>query len=293
MKERRTMAQPITTDPVDRELKAKHRTMWGLGAYERVAAEIIPSLGPVLVEAADIAPGQRVLDLAAGTGNAAIPAARAGARVVASDLTPALLEIGERTVAGAGLRLDWLEADAEALPFDDGAFDVVISCVGVMFAPHHQEAADELLRVTRPGGTIGLLSWTPEGFIGQMFATMKPFAPPPPPGSQPPPLWGRQDHVRTLLGDGVEIRTAQRRTLVVDAFSDGEALRDYFKATYGPTIAIYRAIAADPQKVAALDTALASLGEQYGRKVGGSFVMEWEYLLLTATRTWRAGARPV
>ncbi|MBZ2196021.1 class I SAM-dependent methyltransferase [Occultella gossypii] len=279
------MAQPITTDPVDRELKAKHRTMWGLGAYDRVAAEIIPSLGPVLVEAAGITPGQRVLDVAAGTGNAAIPAARAGAHVVASDLTPALLEIGERTVAGTGLHLDWQEADAEALPFDDGAFDVVVSCVGVMFAPHHQEAADELVRVTRPGGTIGLLSWTPEGFIGQMFATMKPFAPPPPPGAQPPPLWGREDHVRALLGDGAEIRSAQRRSLVVDAFADGEAFRDYFKETYGPTIAIYRAIAADPEKVAALDTALADLGEQYGRDAGGSFGMEWEYLLLTATRT--------
>ncbi|WP_154793508.1 class I SAM-dependent methyltransferase [Occultella kanbiaonis] len=279
------MAQQITTDPVDRELKAKHRTMWGLGAYDRVAAEIIPSLGPVLVEAAGITPGQRVLDVAAGTGNAAVPAARVGAHVVASDLTPALLEIGERTVAGTGLRLDWLEADAEALPFDDAAFDAVLSCVGVMFAPHHQDAADELLRVTRPGGTIGLLSWTPEGFIGQMFATMKPFAPPPPPGAQPPPLWGREDHVRALLGDGAELRAAQRRTLVVDAFADGEAFRDYFKETYGPTIAVYRAIAGDPGKVAALDAALAGLGEQYGREAGGSFVMEWEYLLLTATRT--------
>ncbi|TDE97192.1 class I SAM-dependent methyltransferase [Occultella glacieicola] len=282
------MAQQITTDTTgttaDRELKAKHRTMWGLGAYDRVADEIIPSLGPVLVEAAGITAQQRVLDVAAGTGNAAVPAARVGADVVASDLTPALLEIGERSVAGTGLHLDWQEADAEALPFDDGAFDAVISCVGVMFAPHHQDAADELLRVTRPGGTIGLLSWTPEGFIGQMFATMKPFAPPAPPGAQPPPLWGREDHVRALFADGAEIRGAQRRTLVVDAFTGGAAFRDYFKQTYGPTIAIYRAIAADPEKVVALDTALAGLGEQYGREVGGSFVMEWEYLLLTATR---------
>ena len=114
---------------------------------------------------------------------------------------------------GRGTRADWETADAEALPYDDGSFDAVISCVGVMFAPHHQAAADELVRVTRPGGTIGLLSWTPEGFIGQMFATMKPYAPPPPPGAQPPPLWGRADHVRELLGDRVTDLDARQQTL--------------------------------------------------------------------------------
>src|SRR6185369_4677884 len=129
-------------------------------------------------------------------GNASIPAAQRGASVTASDLTPELLEAGRHRAEGAGVSLGWAEADAEHLPFDDASFDVVISSIGVMFAPHHQAAADELVRVCRPGGTLGLLSWTPEGFIGQMFATMKPYAPPPPPGAQPPPLWGRADHVR-------------------------------------------------------------------------------------------------
>ncbi len=201
----------MSTTIIDTDLKARHRTMWGLGDYPSVADEVIPELGRVLVEATGVAAGDRVLDVAAGNGNASFPAARAGAEVVASDLSPVLLEAG-RAVSPADLAIDWREADAEALPFDDASFDAVVSCVGVMFAPHHQPAADELVRVTRPGGRIGLLSWTPEGFIGQMFATMKPYAPAPPPGVQPPPLWGSEDHVEALLGDRVEdLRFARQR----------------------------------------------------------------------------------
>ena len=193
---------PPTAD--DAALKAKHAAMWALGDYAAVARELIPELGHVLVDACDIGPGQRVLDVAAGTGNVAIPAARAGAEVVASDLAPELLDIGRRLADDAGLSLEWRRADAEALPFDDASFDVVTSSVGVMFAPHHQVAADELVRVLRPGGRLGLVAWTPAGFIGQMFATMKPYAAPPPPGAQPPPLWGDESHVRALLGDRVD-----------------------------------------------------------------------------------------
>ena len=195
------MTDTIDAVDADRALKAKHRAMWAMGDYSSVAHELIPSLGPILVEAAGIGAGDRVLDVAAGTGNAAIPAARAGASVVASDLTPELLQIGENEATREGLDLEWQEADAEALPFGDGDFDAVISCVGVMFAPHHKVSADEIARVCRSGGTIGLLSWTPEGFIGQMFATMKPYAAPPPPGAQPPPLWGSEEHLRELFGD--------------------------------------------------------------------------------------------
>ena len=264
--------------PVVPDLKAKHRAMWATGDYPAVADEVIPSLGPVLVEAAGIAAGQRVLDVAAGSGNAAIPAAERGAQVVASDLTPDLLETGRAAAERAGVTLDWQEADAERLPFGDDEFDAVISCVGVMFAPHHQESADELVRVTRPGGTIGLLSWTPEGFIGQMFATMKPYVAPPPAGVQPPPLWGREEHVRALLGDRVDDVVARRQTLRVDRFGSGEEFRDYFKARYGPTIAAYKGIADQPDKVAALDADLAALGARFDQ---GDGVMEWEYLLLT------------
>ena len=199
-----------------RALKARHRAMWAFGDYPAVVTDLVSPLGPVLAGACGIRPGDRVLDVAAGTGNAAIPAAEAGASVVASDLTPELLEAGQREAARRGTRLEWRQADAEDLPFADGEFDTVMSCLGVMFAPYHQASADELIRVCRPGGTIGLLNWTPEGFIGQMFATMKPYAPPPPPGAQPPPLWGREEHVRALLGDQVTDVTARRRTLRVD-----------------------------------------------------------------------------
>jgi ubiquinone/menaquinone biosynthesis C-methylase UbiE len=269
---------PAQTD--DAALKAKHAAMWSMGDYPAVATELIPALGPVLVEAARIAPGERVLDVAAGSGNAAIPAALAGAEVVASDLTPDLVETGRQAAERVGAALRWEVGDAEALPYADAEFDVAISCVGIMFAPHHQQAADELVRVVRPGGRIGLLSWTPAGFIGQMFATMKPFAPPPPPGAQPPPLWGDEQHVRELLGDRVTDVVAEARALRVAEFSDGASYRDYFKRTYGPTIAVYRSLADDPARTQELDTALAALGDA----ALSDGVMEWEYLLLTARR---------
>jgi SAM-dependent methyltransferase len=233
-----------------------------------------------LVEATGIGPGQHVLDVAAGTGNAALPAARAGADVVASDVTRELLDIGQRAADAQGLDLDWRADDAQALPYDDGEFDAAISCVGVMFAPRHQDAAGELVRVVRPGGRIGLLSWTPEGFIGRMFATMKPYAPAPPPGAQPPPLWGSEEHVRALLGDRVTDVVAVRETVAIDRFASGAEFRDFFKATYGPTIMVYRSIADDRSRVAELDAALAGLGDS--ALVGGR--MEWEYLLVTCRR---------
>ncbi|MGW8889821.1 class I SAM-dependent methyltransferase [Streptomyces sp. NPDC055749] len=271
------------TDAVeaDRALKTRHRKMWALGDYAAVATQLIPDLGPDLVRACGVRSGERVLDVAAGSGNAAIPAALAGADVVACDLTPELLEAGQEFAAGRGAELEWRVGDAEALPFADDAFDTVMSCVGVMFAPHHQAGADELIRVCRPGGTIGLLNWTPEGFIGQMFAAMKPYAPKPPPGAQPPPLWGREDHVRALLGDRVTDVDAQRRTVRVELFGKPGDFREFFKANYGPTIATYRNIAEDPEQVAALDSALDDLASRHADETGSSG-MEWEYLLVTA-----------
>lgn len=275
------MTAQTDTVGLDRALKTKHRAMWALGDYPSVATEIIPELGHVLVEAAGVGPGSRVLDVAAGSGNAAIPAALAGAQVVASDLTPELLDVGRAAAARVGASVEWDEADAEALPYDDDAFDIVLSCVGAMFAPHHQATADELVRVTRRGGTVGLLSWTPDGFIGQMFATMKPFVPPPPAGVQPPPLWGDEQHVRSLLGDRVDEFQAQRRTLTVDHFDRPEDFRDYFKARYGPTIAAYRGLADDAERTAELDRRLVDLARRFDRGEG-STVMDWEYLLVTA-----------
>ena len=272
--------QPITETPEDRALKAKHAALWASGSYATVADEVVWSLGGILVDAVDVQPGQRVLDVAAGTGSSALPAAHRGADVTATDLTPELVEIGRAAAAAEGLRLTWETADAEALPYADGAFDTVISAIGVMFAPHHQVAADELVRTCRPGGTLGVLSWTPEGFVGQLFTVMKPYAPPPPPGASPAPLWGHADHVRDLLGDRVEDLVARQQALRVDRFADGAEFRDFFKQHYGPTIAVYRFIADDPAKVAALDADLAALGDRFLR----DGVMEWEYLLVTARR---------
>ena len=269
------------TVEADQALKAKHRAMWALGDYPSVAAEIIPDLGAVLVEACGVGPGARVLDVAAGSGNATIPAALTGASVVACDLTPELFASGRDKAVQHGVEVEWHEADAEALPFADGEFDVVLSCVGVMFAPHHQATADELTRVCRPGGTIGLLSWTPEGFLGQMLATMKPYAPPPPPGAQPPPLWGDENHVRTLFGDRVTDVTARRDNVRVDRFDDPETFREYFKTHYGPTIVAYRGIGEDPDRIAALDSDLADLARRFDYGTDTT-VMDWEYLLLTA-----------
>src|SRR3954447_12514541 len=279
-----TATTDTSSTEADRALKAKHRSVWASGDYPTLAQDLIWTLGPTLVEARAVPSGQLVLDVAAGSGNVAIPAAERGANVVASDLTPELFDAGRRIAAERGVEIDWREADAEALPFPDSAFDAVLSCVGVMFAPHHKDSADELVRVLRPGGTLGLLSWTPQGFIGQLFATMKPFSPPPPAGAQPPPLWGNEEHVRALLGDRVTEVSASKASLVVDEFATPAAFRDYFKANYGPTIAVYRAIADEKELVAALDRELEQLARRFDRGTSGSPVLDWEYLLLTCER---------
>ena len=277
------MTTALNAAEADRALKSAHRAMWALGDYAAIASEVIPHLGADLAEACGVRRGMRVLDVAAGPGNAAIPAALTGSSVVASDLTPELLEAGRREAARRGADLEWRQADAEALPFADGEFDVVMSCLGVMFAPHHQASAGELVRVCRPGGTIGLISWTPQGFVGEMLAAMKPYLAPPPPGAQPPPLWGQEEHVSALLGDRVTDLTMRRQTIQVDCFATPEEFRDRFKTCYGPTVAAYRGIAEDAERVAALDQALDDLARRHDRGTT-STVMDWEYLLLTARR---------
>jgi ubiquinone/menaquinone biosynthesis C-methylase UbiE len=171
---------PTATD-ADRELKAATRAAWALGDYHRFAKETVWELGEVLVRACGISRGQRVLDVAAGTGNTAIRAAETGADVVASDLTPENFEAGRREAEAHGVQLEWVEADAEALPFGDGEFDVVTSSVGALFAPDHQAVADQMLRVCRPGGTIGMINFTPEGLISDFFGALAPTCPHPHP----------------------------------------------------------------------------------------------------------------
>ncbi|MFD2093202.1 class I SAM-dependent methyltransferase [Blastococcus deserti] len=269
----------------DQAVKARHRAVWASGDYPAVAAQLIPTLGATLVEATGVRAGQRVLDVAAGSGNAAIPAAATGATVVASDLTPELFDAGRAAAAEHGVELEWAQGDAEALPYPEDSFDVVLSCVGAMFAPRHQTVADELVRVTRPGGTIGMINWTPEGFIGQVFRTLSPYAPPSPPGATPPPRWGDEEHVRALFGDRITDVEMRRQTVVMDVSPDPAAFREYWKRNYGPIIAVYDYNAADHDRVVALDRDLLQLLTAWNRSdTPGRTAYPAEYLLFTARK---------
>jgi SAM-dependent methyltransferase len=267
----------------DTELKARHRAMWASGDYPSMVETFLLPLGPRLVEACGIESGMRVLDVASGTGNAAIPAAERGAAVTASDLTPELLEAGRARAEAEGLALEWVEADAEHLPFDDESFDVVMSSIGAMFAPHHQEVADELVRVCRSGGTIGMLNWTPEGMIGALFRTMGPFAPPPPPGASPPPLWGGEEHVRELFGDRVDFHTLERDVLEITAFERPHDYATHFKDRYGPTIAALNNARANG-RVDELEAALDAFTEEWNRGTDDQARFEKEFLVAVGTR---------
>jgi SAM-dependent methyltransferase len=267
----------------DSELKGRHRKMWASGDYPSMVETFLLPLGPRLVEACGIGADMRVLDVAAGTGNASMRAAEAGASVTASDLTPELLDAGRKQAESEGLELEWVEADAEKLPFDDESFDVVMSSIGAMFAPHPQKVADELVRVCRPGGTIGMLNWTPEGMIGALFRTMGEFAPPPPPGAQPPPLWGSEDHMRELFGERVDWRMLERDMLEITAFEHPGDYGEHFKERYGPTIAA-RANAEKEGREAEFDEALDQFCEEWNRGTPDKARFEKEYLLAVGTR---------
>jgi SAM-dependent methyltransferase len=267
----------------DSELKARHRAMWASGDYPFMVETFLLPLGPRLVDACGIEAGMRVLDVAAGTGNASIPAAQRGARVTASDLTPELLEAGRRRAEAEGLQLDWVEADAEHLPFEDESFHVVMSSIGAMFAPHHQQVADELVRVCRPGGTIGLLSWTPEGMVGALFRTMGPFAPTPPPGAQSPPLWGSETHVRELFGDRVEFGRLIREMLEVTAFARPADYGEHLKTRYGPTITAL-ANARRNDREAEFHHTLDAFCDEWNRGSGDQARFEQEYLIAVGVR---------
>jgi len=272
-----------TNTPSDADIKGRHRKMWASGDYPTMVETFLLPLGPRLVDAVDPQPGQRILDVAAGTGNASLPAARAGAAVTASDLTPELLDAGRARAEAAGVELDWAVADAEQLPFDDASFDVVMSSIGAMFAPHHQEVADELVRVCRPGGKIALLSWTPEGMLGALFKMIGPFAPPPPPGAQPPPLWGGEEHLRGLFGGRVEWDTLERDVLEITAFERPGDYSEHFKTLYGPAIAA-RANAVKDGREGEFDTAIAAFSDEWNLGSPDQARFEMEYLLAVGTR---------
>ena len=273
-------AEQTATRPRD-DAKVGARRMWGLGDYHRFAKATIWELGPRLVEACGISAGQRVLDVAAGTGNVAIRAAEAGAEVVASDLTPENFTAGRREAASRGVELDWVEADAEALPFADGEFDAVTSCFGAIFAPDQQAVADELLRVCRPGGTVGLLAFAPRGSGEEFFALFGRYAPAPPPGSMPPTAWGDGERVHQLFGERAELDL--RRCEYVERAPSASAYVELFKAAFGPAVAIYEALAEQPERAAALDREFAEFVARHNRaEAGAPIEVPYEYLLVLA-----------
>jgi SAM-dependent methyltransferase len=246
----------------DQAIKARQRAMWGAGDYHAFATKWLWELGPMLVKACGIGPGQRVLDVAAGTGNVAIRAAQAGAEVIASDLTPENFDAGRRAAAEQGVEIDWVEADAEALPFADGTFDVVTSAVGAIMAPHHQTVADELLRVCRPGGTIGLVAIVPRGAARDMFDLVAHYARGPEFDILSPLEWGSEEHVRALFGDRVAALELERRAFPQNPFAD----IDLLKAHHPLFVTLYESLAGEPDRVAALDRGLAELQRRWERE---------------------------
>ena len=263
---------------------ATHRAMWAMGNYDRFARATVWELGPVLLRACGVASDQRVLDVAAGTGNVAIRAALEGASVVASDLTPQHFIAGRRGAAKAGVTLEWIEGDAEALPFDDGSFDVVTSCLGAVFAPHHERVADEFVRVCRPNGTIGLITFTPEGIGGEFFALLAPYLPSPPPGAEPPLLWGREAHVHALFDNRVSSLVMTRHTYVERAPSPEEYAR-LFMDDFGPVIAIRANLDGAPERLAAFDRAFTNAIARWNRGRDGPVEVAYEYLLVVARKS--------
>lgn len=272
------------SDDADREYKAGVRRMWAMGDYARFATELIWEVGPVLVQAAGVRPGLRVLDVAAGTGNVAIRAAQAGAEVVASDLTPENFAGGRELARRKDVELEWVEGDAEALPFDDGEFDVVASCFGAIFAPNHRRVAGELLRVCKPGGTIAMANFTPAGVAADFFAVFAPYMPPPRPGDQSPMLWGSADHVRSLLGPGLSSLELTPRSYIERAASPA-AYCELIKRTFGPVVAIYSALSDRPAESAKLDRAFLQFAQLSNcGSAGGPAEYRYDYLLVVGRK---------
>lgn len=255
-------------------VKQRQRATWAAGDYAMIGTQIV-IVSELLIEALDLRSSERLLDVATGSGNAALAAARRNCDVVGVDYVPALLERGEARARIEGLadHITWVQGDAEALPVGDASFDVVTSVFGTMFAPNHQRTADELVRACRPGGRIGLVSHTPEGFIGRLFKVNGRHVPPPA-GVMPPVLWGNEDHLRTLFGERVEIRSQKRH--VVFRYRSPQAFVAYWRRWYGPTIKAFEAL--DDGGKAALEADIIDLIGEFNRADDGTMAVPSEYL---------------
>jgi SAM-dependent methyltransferase len=260
-------------------IKNGQRMMWTAGDYPDLA-RTIEGVAELVVERADAAGGETLLDVATGSGNVAIPAALRGAKVTGLDLTPKLLEVARGRAASAGLEVTFVEGDAEELPFEADAFDRVTSCFGVMFAPRHDVAAGELVRVARPGARIVVTAWTPEGLNGRMFQTVGSYMPTPPPELKPPVMWGTEDHVRELFADSGAELAFERHTVTFEHESP-ETWFDYNERVLGPTIMAKAAL--EPQgKWEALRAELIGLYTDANEAEDGSMRVRAEYLVSVA-----------
>jgi len=264
------------------ELKRTHRATWAAGDYPAVA-EMIDEVPPRdLLERVDIQPGEEVLDVATGTGNAALRAAAAGAHVVGLDLTPELFERARSRQAEFGVEVEWIEGDAEALPFGDDRFDAVLSIFGIQFAPRHDVTARELARVVRPGGRIGLVNWTPDGLIGELFRIKGRYMPAPPAYASPPPLWGSEQHVRALFaGTGVEFDFHRGHNPW--RYDSPEQFVEFFETNYGPTLKARERLTAEGRWDECRNEMLA-MAERHNEAGDGSLLMQAEYLVAVGSK---------
>jgi ubiquinone/menaquinone biosynthesis C-methylase UbiE len=267
------------TQPDLGTVKTRQQGAWSSGDYA-IVGTTLQIVGEALCEALDLRAGQKVLDVAAGNGNVTLAAARRWCEVVSTDYVPALLERGRERAAAERLAIEFRQADAEALPFVDASFDVVVSTFGVMFTPNQDKAATELLRVCKPGGKIGLANWTPEGFIGQLFKTIGKHMPPPA-GVKSPALWGTGAHITELFGAQTSSIQLERRNFVF-RYRSAQHWLDVFKTYYGPVLKTFGAL--DPQAQAALTDDLFALIKRFDRSGDKTMVVPSEYLEVVVTR---------
>jgi ubiquinone/menaquinone biosynthesis C-methylase UbiE len=261
-------------------LKAKLRTTWTSGDFGEIAKPLAAEAA-LFISRLGLKPGMKVLDVACGTGNLSLPAARLGANVTGVDIAENLLEQARANAAREGLQAQFDEGDAEALPYEDASFDAVVTMYGAMFAPRPELVAAELLRVTKPGGVIAMANWTPTGFIGQMFKLMAAHVPPPP-GMTSPVLWGKDDVVRERFGDGVsKIETTPRIVKFAFPFSPAEVV-EHFRVYYGPSHQAFNRL--DDEKQAALRKDLEELWTKHNEMTDGTTSADCEYLEVVATR---------
>jgi SAM-dependent methyltransferase len=262
------------------EAQQRARDTWDAGDFPYMA-KLISSAGELAAERAQLSGDDKVLDVACGSGNATIPAARSGANVTGLDITPSLLEAGKRDAAEAGVEIEWVEGDAEQLPWDDGSFDVVVSVFGIMFAPDHRRAASEAARVLRPAGRMVLLNWTPEGEVGVFFKMMASHLPPPPEGFQPPVLWGTEDHVSSLF-DGTGVEPAFERAEVTWNFDTADEGAEMFLNKFGPVIMARKTLEPEGK----WDAAESDLRAYFDEKAAddGTVTYSGEFLVSTGTK---------